>query len=114
MKSIAALALLAIGVAPAAHAAGRCLTVVDSVNFYHSATFPYDLPADQDPLFASLDDTPQARDFEAYVRRTYGVSGKIETSCRIALDNEMEMEGDHTMGTVTFHHVQTRYVPQAR
>jgi len=95
-----------------ASAAGICTVVVDAVTMYHSEPFEYALPAGEDPLFADLSDTTQARDFEAHVRRMYGAGGEISRHCRVAADDEAREDGTMTFNGVTFRHVQTGYVPQ--
>jgi len=111
-------ALAALLLLPFAHgnalAAGICTVILDDrVTWYISEPFPYATSHPDEPYFDDgVDDTAQARDFEAYVRRTYGVRGKVDLACHVYESGEIRKEGTHDVFGTTFRYIQTGYVPQ--
>jgi hypothetical protein len=112
-KSTLAAALLLLGVHGSTFAAGICTVVVDGVNWYISEPFPYTTTNPDQPYFDDgVSDTPHAKDFEAYVRRTYGIRGDAELHCHVYQDGEAREEGTRDVFGTTFRYVQTGYAPK--
>lgn len=109
---IAAVLLLLLGHG-SAQATGICTVIVDGVNWYISEPFPYETSHPEAPYFDDgVANTARAKDFEAYVRDTYGIRGAVDLSCHVYEDGESRNEGTRDLFGTTFHYVQTGYVPK--
>ena len=112
-KTIFAIALL-LCAHGSALAEGICTVILDDgVTWYISEPFPYETSNPEEPYFDDgVDDTAQARDFEAHVRRTYQVRGDVDLSCHVYDRNEVRNEGTRDVFGTTFHYIQTGYTPK--
>ncbi|MGY4517342.1 MULTISPECIES: hypothetical protein [unclassified Lysobacter] len=115
-RSIALFAIALVGVSSSASArevTGECMASVNGVGYY-SDLFQYDLGDKEDPTFGDISDSSLENDFAAYLRRTYGATGKETVTCHVASDGERKESSSFTFNGTTVRTVQTGYVPQGR
>jgi hypothetical protein len=111
---LAAVALMAAAsTAGAREVTAECSASVDGVAYY-SELFQYDLGDKEPRQFGDIWNSPHEKDFAAFLRRTYGATGKETVHCGVSEDGERHESRSFTFNGTTVRTVQTGYVPQAR
>ncbi|WP_407908176.1 hypothetical protein [Lysobacter claricitrinus] len=108
---VAAALLGATSTASAREVAAQCSASVNGVAYY-SDLFQYDLGDKEPSQFGDIWNSPQEKDFTAYLRRTYGATGDETVHCSVDDDGEREESNSFTFNGTTVSTVQTGYVPQ--